>query len=46
MNAVWPAALLSGAGLGPDGRSRRLATGPGPDDEAHVVTERRWYAGI
>ncbi|MBO0900686.1 GNAT family N-acetyltransferase [Cellulomonas sp. zg-ZUI222] len=38
--------FLSGAGLGPDGRSRRLATGPGPDEEAHVVTERRWYAGI
>lgn len=38
--------FLSGAGLGPDGRTRRLATGPGPDDEAHVVTEARWYASI
>lgn len=38
--------FLSGAGLGPDGLTRRLATGPGPDEEAHVVTEHRWYAGI
>jgi GNAT superfamily N-acetyltransferase len=38
--------FLEGAGLGPDGLTRRLATGPGPDEEAHVVVERRWYAGI
>ncbi len=38
--------FLAGAGLGPDGLTRRLATGPGPDDEAHVVVEHRWYAGI
>lgn len=39
-------AFLQSAGLGPDGRARRLATGPGPDAEAHVVSEHRWYAGI
>lgn len=38
--------FLAGAGLGPDGRTRRLATGPGPDEEAHVVAEHRWYAAI
>ena len=38
--------FLAGAGLGPDGRTRRLATGPGPDDEAYVVSESRWYAEI
>lgn len=38
--------FLSGAGLGPDGRTRRLATGPGPDEQAHVVAEHRWYAEI
>ena len=38
--------FLAGAGLGPDGRTRRLATGPGPDEQAHVVAEHRWYAAI
>ncbi|MFS0703516.1 N-acetyltransferase family protein [Cellulomonas sp. 179-A 9B4 NHS] len=38
--------FLAGAGLGPDGLTRRLATGPGPDEEAHVVAEHRWYAAI
>ncbi|QCB93946.1 GNAT family N-acetyltransferase [Cellulomonas shaoxiangyii] len=38
--------FLAGAGLGPDGLTRRLGTGPGPDEEAHVVSEHRWYAEI
>ncbi|MGY4646071.1 N-acetyltransferase family protein [Cellulomonas sp. URHB0016] len=40
------ARFLDGAGLGPDGASRDLATGTLPDGSPTTVTERRWSAAI
>jgi GNAT superfamily N-acetyltransferase len=38
--------FLDGAGLGPDGSTRTLATGPGADGEERTVREWRWGAAI
>ncbi|GIG21879.1 hypothetical protein Cch01nite_26030 [Cellulomonas chitinilytica] len=40
------ARFLGGAGLGPDGGTRDLATGAMPDGSEATVTERRWSASI
>ncbi|WP_019137497.1 GNAT family N-acetyltransferase [Cellulomonas massiliensis] len=38
--------FLGGAGLGPDGTTRTLASGTQPDGTERVVTEHRWWASI
>ncbi|WP_029288884.1 GNAT family N-acetyltransferase [Cellulomonas sp. HZM] len=38
--------FLAGAGLGPDGTDRDVATGTGPDGEDRTVREHRWWATV
>lgn len=38
--------FLAGAGLGPDGTTRELASGSAADGSPRTVRERRWWASI